>query len=421
MPRDAPVKRRRRTALPGDSVSAALGDLLTLPVVGRGGSDEGGRSLTGEGRRQRARHRWASQRAPCCGTLNSAAPCLSRELPLTARPRPRAGCCPLIGQSRSAPVARKRRLGRVQGRQLSSYGPPKANGSSSERGPLPGPVPCVPVRRCCTAGPRPFGANGKEEWKAGVTFMRLPFHVGNKDPRKADGLKQNEIREAKCKTRSCPYTETISVHHLLSQHWLPKWEVLPLPDTLDGRDWRAGEKLSVLIKQREGSAAVRGNCLYLNPCIFSCFCPLESLPHPTLGAVSEHLGGCLAVGQGQPTTCRKALGSLLLPPSYQVGEKQGDMVAFELDFLHMKDLLPEHPQIRIIWLCMYDLIFCLTLSALFLNISKFVDCIGLKFRYKKLLNWVGHSAGNMIPVLKSDKIACFLLCVISFSFISLKY
>lgn len=86
-----------------------------------------------------------------------------------------------------------------------------------------------------------------------------------------------------------------------------------------------------------------------------------------------------------------------------------------LDFLHMKDLLPEHPQIRIIWLCMYELIFCLTLSAFFLSISNILDFIGLKFRYKKLLNWVWHSAGNMIPVLKSDEIACFLLCVISFS------
>ena len=43
------------------------------------------------------------------------------------------------------------------------------------------------------------------------------------------------------------------------------------------------------------------------PMRFSRFCPFDSLSHPTLEGVSEQLGGCLAAGQGQPTTHRKAL------------------------------------------------------------------------------------------------------------------
>lgn len=43
------------------------------------------------------------------------------------------------------------------------------------------------------------------------------------------------------------------------------------------------------------------------PMHFSRFCPFSFLPHPTFRGVSEQLGGCLAAGQAQPTTHRKAL------------------------------------------------------------------------------------------------------------------
>lgn len=58
-----------------------------------------------------------------------------------------------------------------------------------------------PRSRVCRSGEAALQAhgllrpNGKEEWKAGVTFMRLRFHVRNTDPRKADGCSQAPLNK----------------------------------------------------------------------------------------------------------------------------------------------------------------------------------------------------------------------------------